>query len=157
MRCFSCEPERLVRVHGDSVETVALAGTAPRGASTTADRALGEALCDSRKNGHEHAIVVQHLQSVLGACCDDLVVAAEPKLLKTRTVQHLCTELRARLRKDAPVSLLELAARLHRRRPSVARRGMPPCGGWPSTNRSSAAGSPVRSGSCSRMVTVNLM
>jgi len=119
---LGASPERLVRVHGEAVETVALAGTAPRGASTAADRALGEALCDSRKNGQEHSIVVQHLRSVLAACCDDLVVATEPKLLKTRTVQHLCTELRARLRKDAPVSLLELAARLH---PTPAVGGAP--------------------------------
>jgi len=41
---LGASPERLVRVRGQAVETVALAGTAPRGASTTADRALGEAL-----------------------------------------------------------------------------------------------------------------
>jgi len=35
------KPERLVRVRGESVETVALAGTAPRGGSAAADRALG--------------------------------------------------------------------------------------------------------------------
>jgi isochorismate synthase len=119
---LGASPERLVSVRGDTVETVALAGTAPRGASAAADRALGEALCDSRKNGQEHAFVVQHLQSALAACCDDLQVATEPKLLKTRTVQHLCTELRARLRADAPVSLLELASRLH---PTPAVGGAP--------------------------------
>jgi isochorismate synthase len=119
---LGASPERLVRVCGRTVETVALAGTAPRGASTAADRALGEALCDSRKNGHEHEIVVQHLRSVLAECCDDLEVAAEPRLLKTRTVQHLCTDLRARLRPGAPVSLLELASRLH---PTPAVGGAP--------------------------------
>jgi len=119
---LGASPERLVRVRGESVETVALAGTAPRGGSAAADRALGAALCDSRKNGHEHEIVVQHLRSVLAQCCDDLEVAAEPRLLKTRTVQHLCTDLRARLRPGAPVSLLELASRLH---PTPAVGGAP--------------------------------
>jgi isochorismate synthase len=119
---LGASPERLVRVSGATVETVALAGTAPRGASAAADRALGEALCDSRKNGLEHEIVVQHLRSVLADCCDGLEVAAEPRLLKTRTVQHLCTDLRARLRPDAPVSLLELASRLH---PTPAVGGAP--------------------------------
>jgi isochorismate synthase len=119
---LGASPERLVRVQGKEVETVALAGTAPRGASTAADRALGEALCDSRKNGDEHAIVVRHLQSVLSECCDAVEVAPEPKLLRTRTVQHLCTELRARRRAEAPVSLLELAARLH---PTPAVGGAP--------------------------------
>jgi isochorismate synthase len=119
---LGASPERLVRVHGERVETVALAGTAPRGASQSADRALGEALCDSRKNGDEHAIVVRHLQSTLAECCDDVEVAPEPRLLKTRTVQHLCTELHARRRSDAPSSLLQLAARLH---PTPAVGGAP--------------------------------
>jgi isochorismate synthase len=119
---LGASPERLVRVCGETVGTVALAGTAPRGASTAADRALGEALCDSRKNGHEHDIVVQHLRTALAACCDDVEADVEPKLLKTRTVQHLCTELRGRLRRDAPVSLLGLAARLH---PTPAVGGAP--------------------------------
>ena len=119
---LGASPELLVRVRGEHVETAALAGTAPRGASQAADRALGEALCDSRKNGDEHAIVVRHLQGALAACCDDVEVAAEPRLLKTRTVQHLCTELRARRRPGAPVSLLELASRLH---PTPAVGGAP--------------------------------
>jgi isochorismate synthase len=110
---LGASPERLVRVKGDEVQTAALAGTAPRGASRADDQALGEALCDSRKNGAEHAVVVRHLQAVLESCCDDVLVAPEPVLLKTRTVQHLCTELRARRRSDSPVSLLELVDRLH--------------------------------------------
>jgi isochorismate synthase len=119
---LGASPERLVRVAGDSVETVALAGTAPRGASQAADRALGEALCDSRKNGEEHAFVVNHLQAALAECCDDVVVEPEPRLLRTRTVQHLCTGLHARRRPGAPVSLLELASRLH---PTPAVGGAP--------------------------------
>ncbi len=119
---LGASPERLVRVSGTRVETVALAGTAPRGASQSADRALGEALCDSRKNGDEHAFVVRHLQAALAECCDDVQIAAEPHLLRTRTVQHLCTELHARRRAAAPVSLLGLVDRLH---PTPAVGGAP--------------------------------
>jgi len=119
---LGASPEQLVRVEGNTVATVALAGTAPRGASQAADRALGEALCDSRKNGDEHAFVVRHLQSTLAECCDAVEVAPEPRLLRTRTVQHLCTELRARRRPEAPVSLLELTARMH---PTPAVGGAP--------------------------------
>jgi isochorismate synthase len=119
---LGASPERLVRAQGDLVETAALAGTAPRGASRPADHALGEALRDSSKNGAEHAIVVRHLQTVLADCCDDVEVASEPVLLKTRTVQHLCTEIRARRRAAAPVSLLELVGRLH---PTPAVGGAP--------------------------------
>jgi isochorismate synthase len=115
-------PERLVRVSGELVETAALAGTAPRGASQVSDRALGAALCDSRKNGDEHGIVVQHLERALAECCDEVSVDSEPRLLRTRTVQHLCTELRARRRATSPVSLLQLVERLH---PTPAVGGAP--------------------------------
>jgi isochorismate synthase len=115
-------PERLVRVQGDRVLTAALAGTAPRGASRAADHALGEALCDSRKNAAEHDIVVRFLRDALSDCCDDVEVAREPVLLRTRTVQHLCTELAARRRAAAPATLLDLVGRLH---PTPAVGGAP--------------------------------
>jgi isochorismate synthase len=119
---LGASPERLVRVTGDVVETAALAGTAPRGASQASDRAFGVALSDSRKNGDEHAIVVQHLEQALAECCDDVALDPEPRLLRTRTVQHLCTELRARRRAVSPVSLLGLVERLH---PTPAVGGAP--------------------------------
>jgi salicylate biosynthesis isochorismate synthase len=122
---LGASPERLVRLHGERVETAALAGTAPRGGSQAVDRALGEALCDSRKNGAEHGVVVRHLESVLAGCCDAVEVDAQPTLLRTRTVQHLCTGLRARRRPQAPVSLLDLVARLH---PTPAVGGAPAAG-----------------------------
>ena len=119
---LGASPERLVRVAGDRVQTAALAGTAPRGGSQAADRALGEALCECRKNAAEHTAVVKYLQSVLADCCDDVEVASEPTLLKTRTVQHLCTELSARRRPAVPASLLELVSRMH---PTPAVGGAP--------------------------------
>lgn len=119
---LGASPERLVRVHGDVVETAAIAGTAPRGASHTSDREIGLALCDSRKNGDEHAIVVAHLQAALAEYCDEVEVDAEPRLLRTRTVQHLCTELRGRRRSGSRAGLLELADRLH---PTPAVGGAP--------------------------------
>ncbi|MFO1408359.1 MAG: isochorismate synthase [Steroidobacteraceae bacterium] len=119
---LGASPERLVRVEGALVETAALAGTAPRGASRSADQALGAALCDSSKNGAEHDFVVRHIESVLGECCDDVEVAGEPTLVRNRTVQHLCTAIRARRRNVAPASLLELVDRLH---PTPAVGGVP--------------------------------
>ncbi len=119
---LGASPERLVRVRGNEVATAAIAGTAPRGASSATDHALGLALCGSRKNANEHAIVVRYLASALAECCDSVEVDREPKLLKTRTVQHLWTELRARRRARSPVSLLELVSRLH---PTPAVGGAP--------------------------------
>ncbi len=119
---LGASPERLLRAQGEWVETAALAGTAPRGASRTADHALGEALRDSSKNGAEHAVVVQYLRSVLEECCEDVQVAREPSLLRTRTVQHLCTEIRARRRERSAAALLELVGRMH---PTPAVGGAP--------------------------------
>ena len=120
---LGASPERLVRVHRSLVETAAIAGTAARGPTPAADRALGQALRDSRKDRDEHAIVVQHLRSILSDCCESVEVDVEPRLLKTRAVQHLCTELRARRRAVSPVTLLGLVARLH---PTPAVGGSPP-------------------------------
>lgn len=119
---LGASPERLVRAQGEWVETAALAGTAPRGASRAADQALGEALRDSSKNGAEHAVVVRYLRAVLEECCDEVQVAAEPSLLRTRTVQHLCTELRARRRDRSPTALMDLVGRMH---PTPAVGGAP--------------------------------
>jgi isochorismate synthase len=119
---LGASPERLVRAHGDWLETAALAGTAPRGASRVADQELGEALRESCKNGAEHSFVVQYLRSVLGECCDEVEAAREPVLLRTRTVQHLCTEIRARRRERSPAALMELLGRLH---PTPAVGGAP--------------------------------
>jgi salicylate biosynthesis isochorismate synthase len=110
---LGASPERLVRLAGDKVETAAIAGTAPRGSSRTADQAIGEALRQNAKNNEEHAIVVRHLVSALSECCDTVEVDPAPRLLKTRTVQHLFTGLRARRRAEAPFSLLQLVQRLH--------------------------------------------
>ncbi len=136
---LGASPERLVRVHGPLVETAAIAGTAARGAAPAADRALGQALCDSRKDRDEHAIVVQHLRSVLSQCCEAVEVDAEPWLLKTRAVQHLCTELRARRRAGSPATLLGLVARLH---PTPAVGGAPtdPALDWLARNEAVSRG-----------------
>jgi isochorismate synthase len=119
---LGASPERLVRLSGDTVESAAIAGTAPRGSSRAADQAIGEALRQNAKNNAEHAIVVRHLVSALSECCDTVEVDPAPRLLKTRTVQHLFTGLRARRRAEAPVSLLQLVERLH---PTPAVGGTP--------------------------------
>lgn len=119
---LGASPERLVRLRGDTVDTAAIAGTAPRGASRAADHALGEALRGSGKDSEEHAIVVRYMQSMLAACCDHIEVDPQPRLLKTRTVQHLCTELRGHRIGNPPASLIELVARLH---PTPAVGGAP--------------------------------
>jgi isochorismate synthase len=118
---LGASPERLVSVRGEEVETIALAGSAPRGASREADRALAAALLASAKDAAEHAIVVRRLIEVLSDCCGEVQAPATPQIVATRTVQHLATPIRARRSRQDP-SLLELVGRLH---PTPAVAGAP--------------------------------
>ncbi|MEO7001542.1 MAG: isochorismate synthase [Ktedonobacterales bacterium] len=116
-------PERLAQVAAGRVETMALAGTAPRGATEDADVALGRALLASAKNREEHAIVAATVREALAPLVRDaqaLQNASEPQLLGLPNVQHLITPISAALRPG--VGALEVAATLH---PTPAVGGYP--------------------------------
>jgi len=113
-------PERLARVAGSRLETTALAGTSPRGATPHADRALALALRASAKERTEHALVVGDVQSRLAPLCDELAAPPEPCVVTTETLQHLRTPIRGRLRAGA--GLLDAIALLH---PTAAICGAP--------------------------------
>jgi isochorismate synthase len=107
-------PERLVRTSGRSFETVAIAGSAPRGATRDEDTARAAALLASEKDREEHDVVVAMIRASLTPLTERLEVAAAPSILALRTVQHLVTPIRGLLRNDAgPAGLLALAERLH--------------------------------------------
>ena len=104
-------PERLVRTAGRDFETVAIAGSAPRGATAAEDAALAAALFASEKEREEHAVVVEMLRASLSPLAETLEVGAAPGILPLRDVQHLVTPVLGRLRDQA--GLLGLAERLH--------------------------------------------
>jgi isochorismate synthase len=104
-------PERLVRTAGRDFETVAIAGSAPRGATAAEDAALAAALVASEKEREEHGVVVEMLRGSLTPLSETLDVGATPGILPLRHVQHLVTLVRGRLRDEA--GLLGLAERLH--------------------------------------------
>ena len=104
-------PERLVRTAGRDFETVAIAGSAPRGATAAEDAALAAALFASEKEREEHGVVVEMLRGSLSPLAETLEVGATPGILPLRDVQHLVTPVRGRLRDQA--GLLGLAERLH--------------------------------------------
>jgi menaquinone-specific isochorismate synthase len=111
-RCFlGATPEQLARVEDGRAHTMALAGSAPRGASPEEDEALGDALLHSAKNGGEHAIVVAQVRDALRPHTTRVNVAPAPRLLKLRNVQHLRTPIAAEL---APGRcILDVIAALH--------------------------------------------
>lgn len=113
-------PERLVQAQNGQIHTMALAGSAPRGATAEEDEQIGSNLLRSEKNSIEHAIVVARVREALLAHCSDVSVSATPRLLKLRNVQHLETPIVAELLPGR--CILDVIADLH---PTPAVGGFP--------------------------------
>ncbi len=113
-------PELLVRTGSMNVSSVALAGTAPRGATAIDDVRLGMGLQANAKELSEHRLVVEFIRDTLSAYCRRLTVPLSPELVRYRTVQHLRTRIEGRLQR--PVDVLELVEVLH---PTPAVGGVP--------------------------------
>jgi menaquinone-specific isochorismate synthase len=113
-------PELLVRVQGDRLETMGLAGSAPRGATPAEDAANGAGLLASAKDRHEHALVVDALRRRLSPITRRLEIDDEPQLLSLSNIHHLHTPVRATL--TAPDGVLPLVELLH---PTPALGGSP--------------------------------
>lgn len=121
--CFlGATPERLVGVHAGVASTMALAGSAPRGASAAEDADLVRRLLADPKERHEHALVVEAIRADLEAsgAVTRVVTDAEPRVHRLPNVQHLLTRVQTGLREGA--SVLDLVARLH---PTPAVGGTP--------------------------------
>ncbi|GCE11506.1 isochorismate synthase [Tengunoibacter tsumagoiensis] len=86
-------PERLVCGADGQIQTMALAGSAPRGKTEEEDRQLGEELLHSQKNQGEHHVVVSTIQNALAALCSRVWVGDAPHLLKLKNIQHLQTPI----------------------------------------------------------------
>lgn len=114
-------PELLVSRRGDAIVSNPLAGSAPRHADPALDQAAAKALLASAKDRDEHRYVVEAMLDTLAPLCQQLH-AAEPMLQSTRSMWHLGTGIRGRL-KDPHVSVAALAALLH---PTPAVCGTPP-------------------------------
>jgi len=112
-------PELLVRTRGRQLETVALAGSAPRGETPVEDRRLGEALLTSPKDRREQAIVVEHICDDLRPLCASLQYSEEPRLRRLSNIQHLETPIAARLKRPG---IFAPARALH---PTPALAGQP--------------------------------
>ncbi len=113
-------PERLVRLRGRELRTMAMAGSARRSAEAEADDTLAANLLASDKEREEHAVVVAMLREALGPVTEELSIPPTPRVVRLRHVQHLLTPVTGRLRADADV--LTLVERLH---PTPAVGGTP--------------------------------
>jgi para-aminobenzoate synthetase component 1 len=108
----SASPERFLRVEGGEVETRPIKGTRPRGATPEEDRALAEELLHSAKDRAENVMIIDLLRNDLGRVCafGSVRVPAVCRLESYRTVHHLVSEVRGRLRPGlGPVDPLRAA------------------------------------------------
>jgi isochorismate synthase len=104
-------PELLIAKHGIRAVSRPMAGSIARGRDTAEDRALGERLRTSVKDGEEHRLTAAHVHSRLMAVSRQ-VVTSEPEMVLLTNVRHLATTIEAELA-DRTVGVLELAATLH--------------------------------------------
>lgn len=114
-------PELLIRRLGDVVDSIPLAGSAPRGAGDDEDAELGRRLQASAKNRAEHELTVKTVLDALRPFCEELVAEKEPSLLLLANMQHLSTKVQGRLKGSQP-SALKLVAATH---PTAAVCGVP--------------------------------
>lgn len=113
-------PERLLCGIDGQLQTMALAGSAPRGTTVAEDQQLGEDLLHSAKNLEEHDVVVTTIREALTQLCSRVWVANAPHLLRLRNIQHLQTPIVGDLRPGH--SILEAIEDLH---PTPAVGGFP--------------------------------
>ena len=120
---LGASPERLFRREGRAIESEAVAGTRPRGASQEDDAELRDELLRSEKDKAEHDHVRAGIGETLGPLCDELEVEADVSEMKLASRRHLVSRVRGTLRDG--VTDAEVLGALH---PTPAVGGYPRAG-----------------------------
>ncbi len=96
---LGASPEMLVRVAGEAVTTVPIAGTRPRGASPEEDERLEQDLLEDPKERAEHAMLVDLARNDLNRVCEhgSVSVAVQGAVERFSHVMHMTSEVRGRL------------------------------------------------------------
>lgn len=94
---FGASPERLLQANQGNVQTVAIAGSEPRGQSLQQDARLARGLLTSRKDLHEHQLVVESIERRLAEVGAKQVTRGRPDLIQLSNVQHIITPIEAQL------------------------------------------------------------
>jgi para-aminobenzoate synthetase component I len=99
----SCSPERLVELRDRQAQTRPIAGTRPRGATSTTDAAFAEALVSSPKERAEHTMLVDLERNDLGRVCEWGTVRVDEFLtIETYShVMHLVSNVVGQIHPDA--------------------------------------------------------
>ena len=93
-------PERLFRREGRAIESEAVAGTRPRGASEADDAELRDDLLRSKKDKAEHDYVRVGIEEALGPLCHELEIEGGVSEMKLARRRHLISRVRGTLRED---------------------------------------------------------
>ncbi len=118
---IGASPELMLRKEGQAFCSLPLAGSARREPDAEQDRVMREALMHSRKDRHEHEVVVQAIKQLLVDRATRLLVPDSPSLVSTSTLWHLATAIEGEQR-DGRDNALSLACLLH---PTPALSGYP--------------------------------
>jgi menaquinone-specific isochorismate synthase len=97
---LGASPERLFRREGRLVESEAVAGTRPRGASSADDEGLRDDLLHSAKDRVEHTYVSKGIREALGPLCEELEIEDNVSEMKLARGRHLRSKVRGTLRDD---------------------------------------------------------
>ena len=113
-------PETVTTVSGDRFHATAVAGTVARGETPGEQKRLAKRLLASEKEGVEHRIALDDMVARLGSLAENVEAQPEPHVLTLARLQHLETEIRARLPEGT--SALTVLEALH---PTPAVCGLP--------------------------------
>lgn len=102
----SCSPERLVRVHGDHIETRPIKGTRPRGSNDVADEQFEQDLLDSAKDNAELTMIVDLMRNDLARVCDagSVKVKAHRTVERYSHVMHTVSVIEGKRKKSASLA-----------------------------------------------------
>ena len=113
-------PETVTTVAAGHFRATAVAGTVARGETPMEQERLAKQLLASDKEGVEHRIALDDMVARLGPLAEDIQAQAEPHVLTLARLQHLETEISARLPEGT--SALTVLEALH---PTPAVCGLP--------------------------------
>lgn len=101
-RIASCSPERLLKVHGQTVETRPIAGTRPRGTHKREDEALAKELLLNAKERAEHLMLVDLERNDIGKVCGYSSVHVDEFMVREdySHVFHIVSNVRGVLQKN---------------------------------------------------------
>lgn len=117
---ISFSPEKLFSLDSvNLIETISLAGSAPRGMNPTEESKLENELTNSEKLIHEQRIVTEEINKRLNTIATD-IKTSELSIMKLQYIQHRANHISAKLNHDK--NILDIITTLH---PTPAVGGTP--------------------------------